>query len=77
MTAVVRGWEGVTSLSVSEAGALLSLSRTVAYTWAAEGRLPTTRDHLGDLRVKPADVKRLLAEQANQGEQIDLFGGEP
>jgi len=60
------GWEKAPSLSLTEAAAVLSTSRSTAYTWAEDGRLPTTRDHLGDHRVKPADLQRLLAETAVQ-----------
>lgn len=71
-TPAPRGWERATSLSLTEAAAVLCCSRSKAYLLADTGTLPTFRDHLGDRRVRPADLQVVLAQQ---GEQADLFSG--
>lgn len=72
MTPAPRGWEKASSLSLTEAAAVLGISRSAVYMQAASGVLGTTMDHLGERRVRPADLQRRLAER---GEQVALFSG--
>lgn len=76
MTAAPKGWERATSLSLTEAAAVLGVSRSLAYQWATgpDARLPTMRDHLGDHRVKPAALKRLLREREGRQARLPLRG---
>lgn len=74
MTRPPTGWQHVTSLSLTEAAAALGISRSLAYVRADQGRLATVRDHLGDRRVKPAAVKRLLRERDGHQPRLPLQG---
>jgi excisionase family DNA binding protein len=67
------GWERADSLSITEAAAVIGISRSRAYAWVEDGRLTVVTDHLGEHRVKPATLKAFLRRR--QGEQIDLFSG--
>lgn len=67
-----RNWQQAISLSLTEAAAVLQVSRSAIYLKAESGDLPTHQDHLGGKRVRPADLLPLLAAQ---GEQADLFSG--
>ncbi|MGI8746804.1 MAG: helix-turn-helix domain-containing protein [Deinococcus sp.] len=76
MSPAPKGWEKARSLSLTEAAQVLRCSRSTAYVMAMaeDGRLPTTRDHLGDHRVKPAALKRLLREREGHQRQLPLRG---
>jgi excisionase family DNA binding protein len=66
-----RGWTRASALSVTEAAQVLTallkrpVSRSLAYEWAQEGRLPAKRDEQGRYRLAPADLKAFArAERA-------------
>lgn len=67
------GWERADSLSVTEAAAVIGISRARMYAWVGEERIAVVTDHLGERRVKPATLKAFLLRR--QGEQIALFSG--
>lgn len=74
MTAIQRppkNWRGLPELTLTEAAACLSISRSRAYEMAQAGDLPTHLDHLGRQKVLPVDLEALLAAQAD--DQPDLF----
>lgn len=62
-------------LTLTEAARRIGVSRSRAYELAQAGGLRTHQDHLGRLRVDPADLEPFLAAQAAETEaQPDLFG---
>lgn len=67
-------WQRASSLSLTEAAAVLGQGRSVTYGQAADGTLPTVQDHLGDHRVLPVVLEAILAARAAT-EQGDLFSG--
>ena len=56
-------WQSASSLTVTEAAAVLGISRTHAYRLIDSGDLPAERDELGRWRVKPCDLDPLLVDQ--------------
>lgn len=67
-------WQKAPSLSVEEASRVLSCSRAQAYVMVEDGRLQVTRDHLGDRRVKPAALKRILREREGRQPRLPFRG---
>jgi hypothetical protein len=64
-------WQRASSLSIEESARVKGWSRSRAYAEAESGALPTYRDHLGRLRVRPANLEALLAAE---DAQPALFG---
>jgi excisionase family DNA binding protein len=69
------GWEHAESLSITEAANVLGISRSRAYAWAEDGRLPVTTDHLGDHRVTPSALKTLLSHRQGRQEPLPFHAG--
>lgn len=65
-----KNWQRLPALTLTEAAAVLGVSRSRAYEMATSGDLPTHPDQLGRQRVHPADLEPLLASGMNQA---DLF----
>ena len=63
-------WRRASSLSLTEASAVLGCSPTQARRLADRGVIPTFRDGFGRRRVRPADLEPLV-----DGSEPDLFGG--
>jgi excisionase family DNA binding protein len=69
------GWERADSLSVTEAAAVIGISRSRAYAWVEDGRLAVTTDHLGEHRVTPATLKAFLRHRQGHQEALPFAPG--
>lgn len=70
------GWRAAPELTLTEAARVLGWSHSLTYDRAQAGVLPTHRDRLGRMRVKPADLEPILARQETEQEP-DLFSTAP